>query len=99
MELLVQKPQFDAATLKAGKAVHVKDVTHLLGGYNSLDFKTGLRDIDTDAIVVMVSPLEIEVYYFNAFTSIEHCVKIPVDLVADSKLEIKLMEVDLCKTI
>lgn len=93
MEILVQKPQFDANVLQPGKAVHIKDVTAALGAYQQIQYDTNLRDIDADAIITKVEALSISVYYLGAKKGEDNYVKIPVHLVADKKLEIKLMGV------
>ena len=100
MDLLVQKPQFDGNVLTPGKAVHIKDVSHLTRGYgNDLTYDSGLKSIDVDAIITDVAPLEIRVVYCDTKRKAERSTLIPVTVVADKLIEIKLLEVTPCKTI
>lgn len=93
--MLVQRPQFDVAALTVGRAVHIRDTSHLVSSFRSaaLPRESGLKDIDANAIVTKVQPLQVTVSYFSAKEDRMEYVVIPVDLVAEKRVTIKMTEV------
>jgi len=92
MDLLEQKPQFSAKAFGLGKAVRVEDISYLQSG-RKLVYNSKFKDLKTDAIIANFAPLELVISYWDKKEVGVRTLLIPVDLVADKLIEIKLMEV------
>ena len=85
MNGIVEKPQFDTDFFKVSKAIHI---TEFLNG--------GDIRLDTDAIIVNSSPIELQVIFFTkdetCYFGNEETLYIKIDDVVFKKFKIKTLQ-------